>query len=120
MDRTKVSLLTAVGVVLLAGLAILPFGHHVDTWNFTPPLTGSPVDHYIGQAQFEIPSGARSVRIYVDGVEQKHSLRIVAVDTAGRFGVFSDVGQYDGEDLTGLVIVFSDGTGLVPYVLESR
>ena len=99
------ALLTALGIAQYNGVAMLPFGHKVDTWTFEAPTTGSPVETYLVHIYAEVDpviGGGGQVKIYVGN--EAYRVEVAGVDSLARQGPFSETGYIEahivGEGVT--------------------
>ncbi len=86
-------LLTVAGWAAAYGYKPVPTGTRLDSWSWTPPTTGAPVDHYVVEATWTTKDNATPAAILVpDSVS--FTIRVAGVDSLGRQGPWSNCGSF--------------------------
>jgi len=83
--------LTAAGILASHGWDCLPYPEHRDTWAWTPPTTGAPVDHYV--VEFTWTTTDTAFQFWIQGSDTQW-VRVAGVDSLGRQGEWSDYGVW--------------------------
>ncbi|MFH1844650.1 MAG: hypothetical protein ABIF77_15725 [bacterium] len=66
------------------------------TYTWTPPNSGSPVDHYVvevsidGSAFYQVDTVTSNTYTFTAPVDQAHQIRVAGVDAEDRQGPYSD------------------------------